>query len=394
MIQPFLATHNLFGYVDGSIPCPPSTISSPGGTSSSGNDDAIATTVVTQPNPDHLNWLCNDAHVRMLILSTLSEQSFQHVQGTTSRELWLGLEQAYAPHTSSREFTLKTQLLKIQMKGDETSAAYLARAQEYANALANIGQPMPEKDLVMLVVAGLPEEYNGVKQSLLARQFTAVFSELPGLLADHEFLIHKPTVDTSPVQAFTAATTVSPSMVQNDTVAAIQQLVARLGFQLQPSTGSSQSNAPQAFYTNRIGQSSYSRRRGTHGGRGNRGNNNYNNNNYNRNHGATNHRNPGQFSWASNQNTVYGTCNRCGIGHLPSQCPNRDPSTIRTRQPSANYADYRSQASSSWLTDTGSNEHSAPDMSGFDSAEPYYGDDHLRVGNGQVYTHYPPHGSK
>ena len=48
------------------------------------------------------------------------------------------------------------------MKGDETSAAYLTKAQEYDNALANIGQPMSEKDIFMLVVAGLREEYNGV----------------------------------------------------------------------------------------------------------------------------------------------------------------------------------------------------------------------------------------
>ncbi|KAJ0842487.1 putative transcription factor interactor and regulator CCHC(Zn) family [Helianthus annuus] len=141
---------------------------------------------------------------------------------------------------------------------------------------------------------------------------------------------------------------------------------------------------PAAFYTNR--------------GRG-RGNN------YNRGRGRGSHQNrsqgsggfrpnPGQFSWASNQNTVYGTCNRCGIGHLPSQCPNRDPSTFRSRQPSANYADTRSQASSQWLPDTGSSNHVAPDMTNFDFAEPYYGDDNLHVGNGHVYTHYPPHGSK
>ncbi|MFS8009364.1 hypothetical protein Hanom_Chr14g01283871 [Helianthus anomalus] len=152
------------------------------------------------------------------------------------------------------------------MKGDETSVAYLARAQTYANALANIGQPMPKKDLVMLVVAGLREEYNGVKQSLLHSQFTAVFSELPCLLADHEFLIHKPTPELAPAQAFTDATTASPTSVPDDTVAAIQQLVSRLGFQLQPSSGSSHTTTPQAFYTNRGGQSNYSRGRGNRGG--------------------------------------------------------------------------------------------------------------------------------
>ncbi|GJZ07481.1 retrovirus-related pol polyprotein from transposon TNT 1-94 [Tanacetum coccineum] len=85
------------------------------------------------------------------------------------------------------------------------------------------------------------------------------------------------------------------------------------------------------------------------------------------------------------QNTVYGTCNRCGIGHIPSQCPNRDPSTIRTR-PSANFANTRAQssnASANWHSDTGANSHVTPDLEAMDNSEAYYGDDALHVGNGK-----------
>lgn len=64
--------------------------------------------------------ISNDAHVCMLLMSTILEASFQHVQGTTSRDLWLALKRAYAPNTSSREFMLKTLFLKIQMKGIDT----------------------------------------------------------------------------------------------------------------------------------------------------------------------------------------------------------------------------------------------------------------------------------
>lgn len=79
------------------------------------------------PNPDYLIWVLsnmgfNDAHVQKLILSTISKASFQHVYGTTSHDLWLSLERTYAPHTSSREYILKTQLLKIAMKPDESSS--------------------------------------------------------------------------------------------------------------------------------------------------------------------------------------------------------------------------------------------------------------------------------
>lgn len=123
MIEPFLITNNLFGYVDGTIPCPAQKV---------GTGDAIT------DNPSYPRWIANDAHVRMIIISTISEASFQHVQGATSRELWLALERAYSPNTTSREYTLKTQLLKIAMKGDESPQGYLSRAQEYATALANI----------------------------------------------------------------------------------------------------------------------------------------------------------------------------------------------------------------------------------------------------------------
>ncbi|XP_076932398.1 uncharacterized protein LOC143597906 [Bidens hawaiensis] len=103
MLLPFLITNNLFGYVDGTITCPtPKTVAT--------------STAPSVDNPSHLHWISNDAHVRMIIISTISEASFQHVQGTTSRDLRLSLEQAYAPQNSSREYTLKTQLLKIEMK--------------------------------------------------------------------------------------------------------------------------------------------------------------------------------------------------------------------------------------------------------------------------------------
>ncbi|MFS7946140.1 putative RNA-directed DNA polymerase [Helianthus anomalus] len=376
MIHPFLVTNNLFGYVDGTIPSPTPTIPV---SSSSGKDKEDSLPQQPEPNPQHAIWVSNDAHIRMLLLSTISESSFQHVQGSTSRELWLSLERAYAPHTASREYTLKTQLLRIEMQPDESSSAYLTRAQEYATALANIGEPMKEKDIVMLVIAGLREEYHGLKTTALTRQL--VFNELHALFADHDYMLKKTAAAMPPTQAFTAAresvasATAAPtgSLPHSDAVKAVQQLAAQLGLQLQfPSSPS-----PQANYTARNTNRNPNNRQGNNrGGRGN-----YNSSNNRSNTGG----NRNQFSWASNQNTVFGTCNRCGIGHIPSQCPNRDPSTIRSRQqPSANFADYSSQqAFTNWLNDTGSSHHVAPNLSSLDNSEAYYGGDNLHVGNGK-----------
>ncbi|GJZ49090.1 retrovirus-related pol polyprotein from transposon TNT 1-94 [Tanacetum coccineum] len=164
------------------------------------------------------------------------------------------------------------------MHGDETPYAYLNRAQEYADALATIGEPVKDKNLVMLVISGLREEYNRLKTTITTRQSPTTFSELHALLSDHDYMLKK---------------------------------------------------------------------------------------------------------LASTQNTVYGTCNRCGIGHIPSQCPNRNPSTIRTR-PSANFANTRAQssnASANWNSDTGANSHVTPDLEAMDNSEAYYGDDALHIGN-------------
>ncbi|KAD5317746.1 hypothetical protein E3N88_17692 [Mikania micrantha] len=254
MIQPFLITNKLFGYIDGSIPC-----------------------------------------------------AFQHVQGNTSRELWLALECAFAPNTTLREYTLKQKLLRIQMQLDETTTAYLTRAQEYADALANIGEPVKEKDLVMMVLTGLREEYNSLKSTILARQHPTAFCELNGLISDHDYMIKK----AEPPSAHAFHTTISrpstssvpASPLPADTITALQQIMSQLGLQVQP-----QSSTPHAMFASRGRGRGYSQR-----GRGR------NPLSFNTNHNA----NRGQFTWASTHNMVYGTCNRCGIGHIPSQCPHR-----------------------------------------------------------------------
>ncbi|KAJ0726566.1 putative RNA-directed DNA polymerase [Helianthus annuus] len=318
----------------------------------------------------------------MLLLSTISESAFGHVQHTTtSRDLWLALERAYAPNTISREFTLKQQLLKIAMQSDESPSSYLERAQEYADALANIGEPVKDKDLVMLAVAGLREEYRGLKGNIVARQSPPAFSELYALLSDHDFLVRKPE-SIPPTQAFTAVTNSRDQQPASDpqpnpTLQALQQLLTHLNLQPTPTQPPS-----QAFYTNRFG---YNRGRGQNNHNNRRGRGSYNNSNNNNNSrnppNNGNNRNP--FPWASTQTTVYGTCNRCGIGHIPSQCPNRDPTTIRGRSPSANYSDVHSQSSTPWRPDTGATNHVAPDLSTFDYSEPYFGGDNLRVGDGK-----------
>ncbi|GJV85873.1 nucleotide-binding alpha-beta plait domain-containing protein [Tanacetum coccineum] len=265
MIEPFLITNNLMGYVDGSIPCPSKTLFV--------TDDAK----VPKENPNYPIWISKDADVRMLIISTISEASFHHVQGTTSCDLWLSLEKVYAPHSTSKEHTLKTQILRINMHGDETPDSYLNHAQEYTDSSAAIGEPVKDKYLVMLVVSGLHEEYNGLKTTITARQNPTAFSELHALLSDHDYMFgktHAPALSIT--SSFAANYAVgSPSMLEThqDKLSELTPQLSALGFQVSPITTS----GPQAFY-------------GVHPSNNNKNNNNNNCGNRNNSRGNNNNR--------------------------------------------------------------------------------------------------------
>nr|GEV59068.1 UDP-glycosyltransferase superfamily protein [Tanacetum cinerariifolium] len=210
------------------------------------------------------------------------------------------------------------------MHGDKTPDAYLNLAQEYADALAAIGEPVKDKDLVMLAVSGLPEEYNGLKTTITIRQNPTAFSELHALLSDHDYMLGKTRVPAPSITSSFAANYAvgSPSMPEA-CQAQLLKLIAQLsvlGFQVSPIAPSS----PQAFYGVRPSNNS---KNNNNNNRGNR-NNSRGNNNRGRGNGR-------QFDWASTKNTVYDTCNGC-VSHLSptsqtsSESSNGQPSPLST----------------------------------------------------------------
>lgn len=137
--------------------------------------------------------------------------------------------------------------MKIQMKGDETSEAYLNKEKEYDDALSNIGEAFKEIDLVMLVIACLREDYNGLKLTILSRRVPTAFYELHELLSDHDYIIKQFVYVVLSQHAFTTNTTGMSSLVgssQHDHVQSINQLASQIGFSLQLFT-----QQPQACFT-------------------------------------------------------------------------------------------------------------------------------------------------
>nr|GEV80121.1 nucleotide-binding, alpha-beta plait [Tanacetum cinerariifolium] len=102
------------------------------------------------------------------------------------------------------------------MQGDETHKAYLNHAQEHVDALAAIDEPVKDKDLVMLVVLGLREEYSDLKTTITTRQSPTVFSEIHARLSDHDYILRK---TRTPASSITSSFVLSALVFQVSSIA-------------------------------------------------------------------------------------------------------------------------------------------------------------------------------
>jgi hypothetical protein len=83
---------SIFGYVDGSTPCPSPTVTS--------TKDGVST---TSPNPAFLHWSMQDQLLLGAINSALFEKMLTHViRCATSRDAWMTLETLFTSQTKTR----------------------------------------------------------------------------------------------------------------------------------------------------------------------------------------------------------------------------------------------------------------------------------------------------
>ncbi|GJX06243.1 hypothetical protein Tco_0194175 [Tanacetum coccineum] len=200
MIHPFLVTNNLFGYVDGTIPCPATTIKQ---TTTSDN----TTSTKSQPNP-YISSYPNPTTLATTLPETnpLNSPPVIYIPQHSSPNSPPVTNNPQNSLPNSPLPTATTTDPAVQTPNTPSSPAYLNQAKEYADALGNIGEAFKEKYLVMLLIVGLHEDYNGLKSTLLARQAPTAFHELQGLLADHDYMIKQYVPAIPSLQAFTTKT--------------------------------------------------------------------------------------------------------------------------------------------------------------------------------------------
>jgi hypothetical protein len=134
-IVPHLKGGNVYGYVDGSITCPPEFIET--------TKDIVVTKT---PNPAYQTWQMQDQIILGTINSAISKNLLIHVtRCTTLRQAWTTLETLLKSQSHSRKMNVHFQLSTLK-KGSSSVADYYHRFQTLIDTLAFVGHPLNEVD--------------------------------------------------------------------------------------------------------------------------------------------------------------------------------------------------------------------------------------------------------
>ncbi|KAK1607797.1 hypothetical protein QYE76_031470 [Lolium multiflorum] len=150
-VLPLLRSHELLGYVDGSLPCPPQVIMTMQG-------PAI--------NPEHRVWVQQDQAILSAIQGSLGEGVAGLVLfAATSMDAWTTLEHAFATVSTSRTMALRRQLGEIK-KLDSSASTYFNKIKVVADTLASLGQPLHDEEFAGFVLQGLDSDYDNLAEAV------------------------------------------------------------------------------------------------------------------------------------------------------------------------------------------------------------------------------------
>ncbi|XP_021990975.1 uncharacterized protein LOC110887711 [Helianthus annuus] len=115
------------------------------------------------PPPETL-WDCLDAIVLQWIYATISNDLLHTIlkPNTTAYEAWTTLENIFQDNKSSRAIHLLHKFSNTRLDGFPNVSAYCQLLKILANQLANVGSPVDNERLVLQLLSGLNEQYEGI----------------------------------------------------------------------------------------------------------------------------------------------------------------------------------------------------------------------------------------
>ncbi|XP_028095425.1 putative protein TPRXL [Camellia sinensis] len=98
---------------------------------------------------------------------------------------------------------LKNKLQSLSKKS-QPMEAYLQQFKDISDQIALVTTPIDDEDLILLVLNGLPDEYNSFKTAIRARSGAVTMEEVSSLLCSEAIHIEKINLHSSPNVAFSA----------------------------------------------------------------------------------------------------------------------------------------------------------------------------------------------
>lgn len=179
-LLPYLQGHDVYRYIDGSIPPPPKLIST--SSTSTGTSTRV-------PNLDHKCWFQQDQLLLSTILSSLTDNVLVQMVGyTTSREVWMALERMHTSKSRARTLQIRTHLATLR-KGNASVSEYFQRVKNLCDTLAAAGQPLSDDESISYILAGLGSDFDPLVTSVTTRLEPMSLEELYNHLLTHEMRI-------------------------------------------------------------------------------------------------------------------------------------------------------------------------------------------------------------
>lgn len=173
-IELLLHGHDLFGYLDGSITSPPSTITE--------NDKQVS-------NPAFKVWFRLDKLIQNAILASVDPTLSSVVAtATSSKAVWDSLHTSYANKSHTRILNLRDQLSRLS-KDTKSVTDYLREIRAITDEFSIAGSPVSNSELVVKILSGLGPEYSNIVVAIRTRENLILYDELSGLLQDQEICL-------------------------------------------------------------------------------------------------------------------------------------------------------------------------------------------------------------
>ncbi|XP_010469809.1 PREDICTED: probable serine/threonine-protein kinase ndrD [Camelina sativa] len=329
-IHALIDGYELSGYLDGSTPPPPPTVTV--------ND-------ATKPNPDFTFWKRQDRLLYSALLGAMTTSVQPLVsRATTTADAWTTLADTFAKASRSHFKQIKDQI-KVWTKGNKLIDEYVRGLTVRFDELAILGKPMDHEDQIEKILAGLPEEYKPVVDQIESKDSPPTITEVHERLRNREVTLRSAATST----AFLVSANVAQYQRRSD--------------------NNNNNNNYNSRNNNRSSQSS----------------SRYNNNN---NWQGTNNNNNNNRSFRP----YLGKCQICHTqGHSARRCPQlhsiqssappRYNSPFTPWQPRANMV---ANMSSPAILDSGATHHITSDLNNLTIQQPYNGGDDLTIADGST----------